>query len=280
MDTNRQEDPLSSAVTQDDETQMTDDDQTQMSESDMTHNIRGRLRIRSSSESEPADEHMGESSQQFDDLDPHLVNLGQEDTQETDSCSVEAESQIFNNPVTTACEKTRHSRIRVFISDSDSDDPESGDDMSQAQSSQSEEFSDPTQPPVNQSFNMSKASGSKAPDVTELGQDPGASQSQRDQRQENRKQKQKSFLNAFHRTQKSRKKIKENKANGKVPSPIKKRKSQKNASWVWKFAEKIIVDGETKTKCSICGHIIGLYKGSSTSNIIRHIDNNHKAQSN
>ena len=153
MDTNRQEDPLSSAgtecegqMTQDDETQMTDDDQTQMSESDVIHNkyaasqiipnTRGRRRMRISSES---DEHMGESSQQFD-LDPNLGNLGQEDaishTQETDSGSVEAESQIFDNPVTKAFEKTRQSCHSMHISDLDSDSdsagPESGDDMSQA----------------------------------------------------------------------------------------------------------------------------------------------------
>ena len=96
-----------------------------------------------------------------------------------------AESQIFDEPDTKAFQRRYHVRFGYSDSDSHAQPPESQDDMSQAQSSESEveEFSDtvdPTQPPVNQSFNMSKASGSKAPDVTELGQDPGASQSQQD----------------------------------------------------------------------------------------------------
>ena len=264
MDTNRQEDPLSSAVTQDDETQMTDDDQTQMSESDMTHNIRGRLRIESSSESEQADE----SSQQLDDLHPDLVNLGQEDamshTQESDSDSVEAENQIFDKPVTKAFE-TRQSGPNVHISDSDC--PESGDDMSPTQSSQSVAFSDLTQPPVNQSSNMSKASGSKGSDVTE---------SQRDQRQKKRKYKQTSISDTLKNTKKLGEQIKTNKSKGKPPHPKRQRKEQKNKSFVWDFAKKYAdEDGATNIRCTLCGQRIGFLIGGCTSNIIRHIRNNH-----
>ena len=190
MDTHRQEeeridDHLSTSggecegqMNQDDETQMTDDDDlTQMSENDVTPNkhaasqifpsTRGRRHNRIASDS---DQDMGESSQHFG-LDPNLGNLGQS-SQESDSDSDETE--IFDKPVTKAFESrqsSRHVHVSDSDSDSDSDCPESGDDMSQVQYSESEEFSDPTQPPVNQSFNMSKASGSKSPDITESHRD-------------------------------------------------------------------------------------------------------------
>ena len=130
------------------------------------------------------------------------------------------------------------------------------DDMSRAQSSQS----------VNQSSNMSKASGSKTPDVTE---------SQRNRRHLKRTNKHREFMDALNGTKKSAEQIKNNKSKGKAPSPTKKRKTPINASWVWRYAEKCDIAGVRKVKCSICGHIIGKLQGSCTSNTIRHLKFNH-----
>ena len=274
MDNNRQEKECKDQMTQDDNTQMIDDDdQTQMSQ------IFPKKHMRVESES---DEDIGESGQQID-LDNELVNPGQDDTmsqtQESDSDSVESENNIFDNAVHDACEK-RKSGHNVTLSDSDSSGPESGDDITQDQSSQAEDSSDHSQPPgndmsqsedssdhsqppgndmsqsedssdssqppvddmsraqssqsVNQSSNMSKASESKTPDVTE---------SQRNRRHLKRTNKHREFMDALNGTKKSAEQIKNNKSKGKAPSPTKKRKTPVNASWVWKFAEKYDIAG-------------------------------------
>ena len=203
------DDPPSSSG---DETQMTDDDdQTQMSENDVTPNnhaasqifpsTRGRRHNRIASDS---DQEMGESSQHFG-LDPNLGNLGQS-SQESDSDSDSDETEIFDKPVTKAFESHQSSHVHVPDSDSESDSgadsdfgadsdcsgPELGDNMSEGQSS------DHTQPPVKQSFNKSKASGSKSPDITE---------SQRDKRQEYRTHRQQSLEDAFQKAQKDKQTI-------------------------------------------------------------------------
>ena len=237
MDTQHQQeamidDPPSSSG---DETQMTDNDQTQMSENDVTPNkhaasqifpsTQGRRHNRIASDS---DHDMGESSQHIG-LDPDLGNVGQS-SQESDSDSDSDETEIFDKPVTKAFESRQSSHVHVPESDSESDSdsdsgadsdsggPELGDNMSESQSSYH------TQPPVKQSFNKSKASGSKSPDITE---------SQRDKRQKYRTHKQQSLEDAFQKAQKDKRTINENQAKNKPPSPIKKRKTQKNASWVW-----------------------------------------------
>ena len=75
-----------------------------------------------------------------------------------------------------------------------------------------------TQPPVKQSFNKSKASGSKSPDITE---------SQRDKRQKYRTHRQQSLKDAWQKAEKNKRTIEENQAKNKPPSPIKKRKTKK-----------------------------------------------------
>ena len=154
-------------------------------------------------------------------------------------CDTDSDNtDFFQEPV------AKRRRSHEHLSTSDSNGAESGDDY------------------------MSKASGSKSADITE---------SQRSQRQRARIFKQQSITDTFHKTQKKTEEIKKNKAKGQPPSPIKKRKEQKNVSWVWKLAKKIKKEGTTYVKCNICDHDIGKHI-SGTSNVIRHIKNNHKPE--
>ena len=286
-------------MTDSDETHVTEDDETHMTEGPHSHvftstprHMRSQSRTRSRRIMSDSDEDMGESSQHFDDFDTELVSHGQSSQQEDSMPHTQKsgnrdqkwggrgkqrpqfspatsadEGLMFDEPIANAFDKIGQSRSHVRFTDTDSV-PLSSQGLDDAGSE--------SQAHESQETHESQSPDAEAPDATELGQDPGASQSQRDQRQENRAQKEKSFADAFHRTKRAKEQIKENQAKGKVPSPTKKRKDPKNSSFVWKFAEKFKAGEELKTRCKLCGNEWG-HAGSSTSNLSRHIKNHHKA---
>ena len=242
MDSHRQEeeridDLLSTSDGECEGEETQDDDLTQMSENDMTPNENVASQIFTSIRGRRRNRIESDSEQQMDESSQHLGNLGQS-SQECDTDS--DKTDLFEEPVAKAFERRR--RSHEHFSASDSNGAESGDDY------------------------MSKASGSKSADITE---------SQRSQRQRTRTYKQQSISAAYHKTQQSEEKIKKNKATGQPPSPKKKRKEQKNVSWVWEHATKFKIEGETHVKCKLCGHDIGKHTGG-TMNIIRHMRYRHK----
>ena len=175
------------------------------------------------------DEAMGESSQGLDDIDPDLVSPGQISQQEdsmpltqksgnrdqkwggrgkrprfspdvsannrggSHERNVELDTEydedivaglMFEQPVSQALGRVSQRRSHGPFVDTDSVPP-----GSQGLDYADSEFQ----------AHEPQAPDAEAPDATKLGQDPGASQSQRDQRQENRAHKEENFHDAFRR---------------------------------------------------------------------------------
>ena len=233
-------------ISDNDQTQMSDsdNDQTQMSENDEppknqhTSQIFHSRRKRIASDSHL---NMDESSQQIG-LDSDLGSdeellfskpvrkaskrrqISDVHTQQSYS---DSDSQSDYNPE-NECDSSSDSNSDYGDADdlgagSDSGGSEPGDNLSETQSSY------PTQPTVKKSMNKPKASGSKSTEITE---------SQRAKRAHFKKLKQQSLDESLGRIKQTQQEIAENRKKNKPPSPIKQRKSQKNASWVWDHTEK------------------------------------------
>ena len=273
-------------ISDNDQTKMSDsdNDQTQMSENDEppknqhTSQIFHSRRKRIASDSHL---NMDESSQKIG-LDPDLGSDSDEDV-------------LFSKPVRKAAKRRQISDVHGQQSYSDSDShseykpenesdspsdsnsdygdaadlgagsdsgsPELGDNLSETQSSY------PTQPTVEKSLNKPKASGSKSTEITG---------SQRAKRVNFKNLKQQSLDEALGRAKQSQQEIDENRKKNKPPSPIKQRKPQKNASWVWDHTEKKKTNETVLAICKLCQRDLGKMCGGSTSNILKHFKMHHK----
>ena len=104
-------------------------------------------------------------------------------------------------------------------------------------------------------MNKPKASGSKSTEITE---------SQRAKRAHFKKLKQQSLDESLVRVKQTQQEIAENRKKNKPPTPIKQRKTQKNASWVWEHTEKKKTNETVSAICKLCKRDLGKICGGST----------------
>ena len=105
--------------------------------------------------------------------------------------------------------------------------------------------------------------------------EPVPGSSQRDQRQDKRKTKQRNVNEALFQARKDAEDIKRMKLAGKCPSPPQRERSTESKSHVWKFFKMIYVEGEKYTQCNFCSQEYK-YVGSSTTTMSNHLKRKHQ----